>query len=462
MSRLFNLQPRVEISAWLAFPVMGAIWIGRKIGRALVVATHNPRYAIAAGLTIVSIWSAWTALGLGLALTAAWIIHSPENVRQSARGWRQSNRRYRWTWGRTLRRCNAAKPDIPLPLLLSTRSTQYVDKLRVKVPTGLDPTVFQDYRGELLQWAWRTQSTRVFNPQTRHHTLEVWNVIEDPLLETIPPLPQPADILPKQGLQTAMIEDGEWWRLKLRGDQAAHVGVFGISGSGKGSYTTTLLDRQHSGILAGMVQAWGIDTQASELGMSRHVFKRLAFTRREAAAMLEELVAIMDRRTRSMFGITRQHNPTPAEPYIELVIDEGLDLLDKTDRALYKRIFKALLELLRKARKASIRVSFISQRVEIEILGALAKEFQIRIAFQLARETDVDMILGRGALASGARAHEIPLPGICYIGSERGILRARFPGSTDHHIQALPPAPGNENPATLPTPPTEPAGIFIA
>ncbi len=48
-----------------------------------------------------------------------------------------------------------------------------------------------------------------------------------------------------------------------------------------------------------------------------------------------------------------------------------------------------------------------------------------------------------------------------YIGSERGILRARFPGSTDHHIQALPPAPGNEDPANLPAPPTEVDAGFV-
>jgi hypothetical protein len=459
MSRFLTWQPRIEIPLLLALPLAGTVWTARKIGRALTVATHNPRYAAAAGLSGLAIlghtvgaWTAWIVLALAVTATAAWIIRSPENVKQSLRGWRQSNRKYRWTWGRTLRRCNASKPDVPLPLLLTTRSTRYVDKLRVKVPTGLDPTVFQDFRGDLLKWAWRAQSTRVFNPQTKRHTVELWNLIDDPLTETVPPLPQPGEILPEQGLQMALVEDGEWWRLKIRGNQAAHVGVFGISGSGKGSYIATLLDRQSSAIQAKVAEAWGIDTQASELGMSRQLFKRLVFTRADAADMLEELVGIMDKRTRTMFGITRQHNPKPGEPFIELIIDEGLDLLDKTDRSLYNRTIKALLELLRKSRKASMRVSFVSQRVEIEILGALAKEFQIHIAFQLARETDVDMILGRGALASGARAHELELPGMCLIGSERGILRARFPGSTDQHIQALPPAPGNEDPANLATP----------
>jgi S-DNA-T family DNA segregation ATPase FtsK/SpoIIIE len=459
MSRFLTWQPRVEIPLLLALPLAGLVWTARKIGRALVVAVHNPRYATATGLGALAIlgnaalgvWAPWAVLGLAVATTAAWAIHSPVNVQQSLRGWRQSNRKYRWTWGRTLRRCDAAKSDVPLPLLLTTRSTRYVDKLRVKVPTGLDPTVFQDYRGDLLKWGWRAQSTRVFNPQSKRHTVELWNLIDDPLVEPVPPLPQPAEILPKAGLQMALIEDGEWWRLKIRGAQAAHVFVCGISGSGKGSYIAALLDRQLEAIHDGSVEAWGIDPQASELGMSRHLFKKLVFTRQDAAAMLENLLEIMDRRTRSMFGLARQHHPAPDDPFIELIIDEGLDLLDKTDRPLYRRIDKALRELLRKGRKASIRVSFISQRAELAIVE-IRKDFQIWVAFQLARETDVDMVMGRGALASGANAHDIDQPGICYIRSDRGILRARFPHFTDTRIQALPPAPGNEDPANLPVP----------
>jgi S-DNA-T family DNA segregation ATPase FtsK/SpoIIIE len=460
MSRqLFNVQPRVEIPAWLALLIFGVVWAGRKVGRALTVAAHNPRYAIAAGFTAlaivgttaIGIWVSWAVLALTVATPAAWAIYRPDSFKQSLRGWRRSNRKYRWTWNRTLRRCNAAKPDVPLPLLLTTRSTRCVDKLRVKVPTGLDPTVFHDYRGDLLKWAWRAQSTRVFNPQAERHTVELWNLIDDPLVNIVPPLPQPADILPKAGLQMALIEDGEWWQLKIRGAQAAHVFVCGISGSGKGSYVASLLDRQRAAIQTGTVETWGIDPQASELGMSRHLFKKLVFTRRDAAAMLEQLIEIMDKRTRSMFGRARQHQPTPGDPFIELIIDEGLDLLDKTDRPLYRRIDKALREILRKGRKASIRVSFISQRAELEVVE-IRKDFQICIAFQLARDTDVDMVLGRGALASGANAHDIDLPGICYIGSDRGILRARFPAFTDSHIQALPPAPGNEDPASLAVP----------
>lgn len=467
MSRFLTWQPRVEVPLWLALPLGAVVWAARKIGRALLVGANNPRYAITAGFAglailghaIVGVWAPWAVLGLAAATVGAWINYRPASVSQSLRGWRRSNRKYRWTWGRTLRCCNASKPDVPLPLLLTTRSTRYVDKLRVKVPTGLDPSVFQDFRGDLLKWAWRAQSTRVFNPQAERHTVELWNLIEDPLVDVVTPLPQPAEILPKAGLQLAEIEDGEWWRLKIRGAQAAHVFVCGISGSGKGSYIASLLDRQCEGIQDGSVEMWGIDPQASELGMSRHLFKRLVFTLHDAAAMLEDLVEVMNSRTRSMFGLARQHQPAPDEPFIELVVDEGLDLLDKTDRVLYRRIDKALRELLRKGRKASIRISFISQRAELEVVE-IRKDFQICIAFQLAREADVDMMLGRGALASGANAHEIDLPGICFIRSDRGILRARFPAFTDDHIQALPPAPGNENPADLPVPPLAKLGGF--
>lgn len=428
-------------------------------GRGLQVVLHNPRYAFLAALGLLA------AVGYGslgalapaaaLALAAAgfvmWVVFRPTEVRQALWGWWRSNRRYRWRWGRTMRRCDAAKMDVPLPLLISTRSTAYVDKLRVHVPTGLDPSAFQDYRADLLKWGWRGISTRVFNPEPKHQTVELWNLIKDPLIDVVPPMPRPVELLPREGYQMARIEDGEPWSLKIKGGPA-NTFVCGVTGSGKGSFIGSLLDQLHADIEAGTVEMWGIDPQASELGMWRHLFKKLVYSQAEAAVMLEELIAVMDRRTRSMFGIARQHQPRVGDPIYVLVVDEGLDLLDKTDRVLYRRITIALSALLRKDRKASIAVVFLAQRAELEFVE-FRKLFSWFVALKQATEMDVDLVLGRGALAAGARPHEFDLPGLVYVASDHGIMRGRLPYYSDDYIRDLGPAPGNEKPENLPPPP---------
>jgi S-DNA-T family DNA segregation ATPase FtsK/SpoIIIE len=431
-------------------------------GRALVVIAHNPRYATVAGLaalavignTLLGLWAPMATLGLAVILLGLWINYRPAGVQQALRGWYRSNREYRWTWGRTVRRCNAAKYDVPLPLLLTTRSTPYVDKLRVKVPTGLDPTAFQDYRGDLLRWGWHAQSVRVFNPQPKHKTVELWNLIKDPLVEPVKPFPPSPDPLPKF-INAAMQEDGLPWEAKIRGG-AAHVYVCGISGSGKGSVVGAYLTGLQTGIQQKTIEAWGIDPQGSELGMWVHLFAKLVYTQKDAADMLEELVGIMHKRTRKLFGLSRQHHPTPGDPFYFVPIDEALDLLDKSDRKTYLRIDSALRKLLRMGRKASILVMFVAQRAELDIVGPLRKDFQIFIALEQNLETDVDMVLGRGAYAAGVKAHEFNLPGEAAVAGRTGIVRVRFPESDDDHIRAQPPAPGNEDPENLPPPPGGP------
>jgi S-DNA-T family DNA segregation ATPase FtsK/SpoIIIE len=439
------------------------------IGRTIHVICYNPRYAFVGALVVLAwltnaffaLWAPMVVLGLAVIALGAWIAFRPKSFWESWRGLLRAGI-YRISWCRTMRRCDVAKLDVPLPLLLTTHATHYVDKLKIWIPIGLDPWSFQEHRAELLKWGWKGQSARVYDPQPRHHTIELWNLILDPLIEDVVPFPQ-STALPKQGLPLAVQEDGEPWYLKIQGG-AAHTFVCGISGAGKGSFFAALFDQLQQGIADKTVELRGVDPQASEFGMSRHLFAKLVFTRQEAAVMLEDLVAIMDKRTRTMFGVTRQHLPTPGDPFYVVPIDEGLDLLDKTDRVLYKRIDNALRQLLRKGRKASIMVVFVSQRAELATVE-IRKDFPIGVAFQLKTEADVDMILGRGALSAGARAHEISTPGVAYVATERGIVRVRFPHFTDEYLRELPPAPGNENPDNLPTvggPGPDIGGVLIA
>src|SRR5215216_279493 len=393
---------------WWAIPIFLAWKLTTSIGRTIRLLPRHPVIlaALTAATTITYINYLLLPAAIFLTLIALWLWQERHpasyhrHITPRLRGWKRAHRRYRWgqpNWRKTLSRCHVAKDGVPLPWLISVRSTPHVDKLRIKVPTGHDETAFQDFRGDLLRWGWRAQSVRVFNPQTKTQTLELWNLIDDPLTETVQPFQHSTEALPKKGLALAKIEDGETWYWKIQGGPA-HMLTVGISGSGKGSVIGAILDATEQGRQQRIIECWGIDLQASELGMSEHLFAKLAYNQPDAAVMLEALVGVMNRRTRSMFGITRQHHPSEGDPFCVLVIDEGLILLDKVDRALYRRIDSALSALLRGARKASIAVVMMSQRAELEIIGPRRKDFPIAVALQQnpTQPEDVNMVLGRG------------------------------------------------------------------
>ena len=438
------------------WPVRASRNILRYVGRAAIIIIYSRIYSATAAAVLSAwigaplIWWPWFVLGIMIIAFGYWLVRQPEEISQSLRGWRRSCREYRLTWGRAMRRSGIANWYVPTPILLHTWSTGYVDKLRVRIPLGLTPQHFEGDYAETLRWGWRAQSTRLYDPQPKRRTVELWNLITDPLVDPVAPFLPTVEPLPKH-IDAALQEDGLPWQAKIRGG-AASVFVCGISGSGKGSVVGAYLDGLHEGIQASTVEAWGIDPQASELGMWRHLFAKLVYTQTDAADMLEELCSIMDRRTRRMFGVARQHHPAPGDPFYLMVIDEGLDLLDKTDRKTFRRLDTALGRLLRQGRKASIMVMFLSQRAELAIVER-RKEFPISVALEHKTDIDVDMVLGKGALAAGARAHEIIEPGIAYVATDKGIVRVRFPHITDDHITDLDPAPGNEDPANLPPAP---------
>lgn len=458
----------LRLKWWALLPLMLAWWLLKLLARGLRLLPYHP--IVGASLTAFAAvaWlnPLWLPSSLVLAVAGLWMwrqSHPPSFRRHVAprlRGWRRSMRRYRWGrpgWRKTMKSCRITGDGVPPPWLVSVHSTPHVDKLRVNVPTGHDETAFQDFRADLLHWGWRVQSVRVFNPEPKRHLLELWNLVDDPLIEPVKPFPKPTSALPKKGLALSLGEDGEPWHWRL-GHGAAHMLAVGISGAGKGSVIGAIHDATTLGREQRIIRLLGIDLQASELGMSRHLYSKLVYTQADAADLLEAEVERMDKRTRKLFGISRQHHPTPGDEFDVVVIDEGLILLDKTNRVLYRRIDAALSALLRGSRKASIAVVFISQRAELDIIGPRRKDFHIAVALAQNPQSpdDVDMVLGRGALAAGANAHEITTPGVGFIATAKGIVRVRFPHITDDHLRALPPAPGNEDPENLPAPPGPP------
>jgi S-DNA-T family DNA segregation ATPase FtsK/SpoIIIE len=93
----------------------------------------------------------------------------------------------------------------------------------------------------------------------------------DPLTAVVPALPVP-EVVDLEAVPIGMREDGEPWRLRVRG---THLLIAGATGSGKGSVLWSLLRGLAPEIRSGRVAVWAIDPKGGmELGPGRALFTR--------------------------------------------------------------------------------------------------------------------------------------------------------------------------------------------
>jgi DNA segregation ATPase FtsK/SpoIIIE, S-DNA-T family len=197
-----------------------------------------------------------------------------------------------------------------------------------------------------------------------------------------------------------------------------------------------------------------------EFAMSEHLFTRSCYghvpnpddTETQAknktaahelayAELLEEAVQVMQARQSRLRGVTRLHTPTTDEPLIVVLVDELAALTAYVnDRDAKSRIKAALSLLLSQGRAVGVSVIAALQDPKKDVLP-FRDLFPSRIALRMTEREQVDMTLGDGYRARGARCDRIPtgLPGVAYV-VEDGIpepARIRFPYLTDEQIQAI-------------------------
>ena len=266
----------------------------------------------------------------------------------------------------------------------------------------------------------------------------------DPLIEPVAALPVP-EVVDLQSVAIGRREDGELWRVAVRG---THVLIAGMMGSGKGSVLWSLLRGLAPAIHEGTVAVWAIDPKGGmELGPGRAMYQRFAVPTAsdrpydEIVELLEDLVRLMQARSQALDGVTRLHEPSVESPLIVLVIDEIANLTAYlTDRQLKERIVKALGLLLTQGRAPGIVVIGALQDPRREVLQ-LRNLFPLRVALRLDTPNEVDMVLGDGAHDQGALCDKIPrsLPGVGYMRLEgvREPTRVRAGHVTDDDIAAM-------------------------
>jgi DNA segregation ATPase FtsK/SpoIIIE, S-DNA-T family len=323
-----------------------------------------------------------------------------------------------------------------MPVLRRVVSTWWTDTVTVRLLNGQTPDQFTR-AAEALRHTFAAH--RCVIRETRPGWVQLRFYSRDPLTSTIPafPVAKAADLV---GLPVAVTEDGSVFRLRLLG---VHLLIAGASGAGKGSVLWSILRALVPLIAGGSVQVWAIDPKGGmELVLGRPLFARYEDTNLEAmAVLLEDAVTGMDERTQRLKGRTRQHTPTPADPYVIILIDEVASLTAYcADRDLKRRIQTALSLLLSKGRAPGYSVIAALQDPRKDVLP-FRDLFTTRIALRLTEPEQVDMVLGDSARERGARCHDIPLalPGVGYLirDDHPAPVRARFSWVTDHDITAM-------------------------
>ena len=172
------------------------------------------------------------------------------------------------------------------------------------------------------------------------------------------------------------------YRLPLLGN---HVLLSGETGSGKSEGGWAIIDQLAPAIADGTVQLWGIDPKAMELSAGEPLFTRLAYkSPADYARLLEDAVVVMCDRQLRLRGVTRLHQPSPAEPLIVILIDELAALSYVNERDVRRRIDNALGLLLSQGRAVGITVIGAIQDPRKEVLPA-RDLFPIRVGVPARR-----------------------------------------------------------------------------
>jgi hypothetical protein len=186
-----------------------------------------------------------------------------------------------------------------------------------------------------------------------------------------------------------------------------HVIVGGATGSGKSGGLNELLAN-----LAACrdVVIWAIDLKRGmEFQPWAPCIDRLATTPAEAAALLADAVTILYARAQHLTGIGRREwEPSGRMPALVIIIDEYAELAEQAPAAL-----KHTDTIARLGRAPAVTLVAATQRPTQKVMGqgAVRSQMNIRIAFRVQEQRDIDLILGQGMLKAGWHAHKLNAPG---------------------------------------------------
>jgi hypothetical protein len=225
----------------------------------------------------------------------------------------------------------------------------------------------------------------------------------DPHAEAIP-WPGPSVTSITQPIDLGPFEDAEPCRvLFLR----RHVILGGATGSGKSGGLNELIA---SLAACRDTVIWAIDLKRGmELRPWARCIDRLATTPAEAAALLADAVTILYARAEHLADHGwREWQPSETMPALVIICDEYAELAEQAPRAL-----KDTDTIARLGRAPAVTLVAATQRPTQKVMGqgAVRSQMNIRIAFRVQEQRDVDLVLGQGMLKAGWHAHRLNAPG---------------------------------------------------
>lgn len=462
-ARLWQGVRRVLAALWLAlrWTVRAWRWIAATlfVGGVVGLLGHN-------GLSVALYWSvpAWNLV------RAFWAVFSPMTYEPLLGG---PLRRHRWRryvrrrWPSMAESCGLAdrvvRENRTVPRLLRVRARDNTLTIRVRARSG---QTLDDLRGAVEAVGHREHDVEHTGSHAtargRLGAHDRADLLDQPLYATIP-----NDVDPT-GVQLGRIQDGNRWRLTLRGLQTL---VVGCSGSGKGSVFWGIAGNLAPAVEARLVRLWGIDLKGGiEIGMGDRLFYRVSTDEHQAVDALRDLLAVVDQRQRAMYGRTRDFVPTPGDPVHVLLIDELAVLTAYASKQVQSEASDLLRRVLTQGRALGVLVVAFVQDPRKETV-AMRGLFTQTVALRLRSASETVMVLGEG-MAEVAPAHQISPahPGTGYVVADDGnVERVRADFWEDTFIRMVaenypapdryvpppifvgPPTPNADDKATTPT-----------
>ena len=397
--------PVYRTPGWIIAVVQLARLVWR-LGRLIV--RHPTTDVVLAVLVLVWLntgWAGLVALVLIVAtVLAVWRWARPVSfarwIATPARGKRRSWF-YRRRWGSVMAIGGLScfyQGRVLLPVLGKVAATRYTDRVQVRLVSGQSAADFADHADNLAH-GFGAMLCRVRTARSGSVVLEF--VRRDALSQIVepPPIPMHPDL---RALPVGRREDGLPWLVRLHG---THLLLAGATGAGKASLLWGLVRALFPLMQTGLVRILAADPKLMELAFGRAVFDaygEYAATPEDIADMLEQAVEGMQERAARFAGHRRTHEPTLADPFTVVLVDEVAFLTAyQRDRKLKDRIMASLATLTTQGRAVGYAVVAALQDPRKDVL-TIRNLFPDRIAMRLDEPEQTDMVLGDGAHDRGA------------------------------------------------------------
>ncbi|MFL6126054.1 FtsK/SpoIIIE domain-containing protein [Actinophytocola sp.] len=335
-----------------------------------------------------------------------------------------------------------AKPRLDqVPRVVGVRSGASWDEVRIRLVSGQKPEDFDEKARELaVARAVARCQVRELSPNVVSIDFQRRNLLADTVWCC--DLADLADVagsdVDLSKVWSGRTDYGLDWHQSVKG---SHTLVAGSTGAGKGAQMWCPLVSIAPAIRDGLVRVSGIDPKGMELAYGRRLFHRYAVTGKDALALLDDLIAVMDERKAEFAGRLRTVPINREHPLEMLEFDEiGALIRYIADRKLREAITERIALLTTQGRALGCTVRGYVQEPTKDTVP-VRELFPRRICLRVASKSHVTMVLGDQAYERGAWANRIgeSEPGVGYLFGEgiREPLRVRGGWVPDETIKAL-------------------------